>query len=49
VIPLRALLRKELAVLFGSPLAYLTLAMVALVTALIFFDHLRIYNQVLFL
>jgi ABC-2 type transport system permease protein len=49
VIPLRALLRKELAVLFGSPMAYLALGMVALVTALIFFDHLRIYNQVLFL
>ncbi len=45
---LRALIRKELASLFGSPTAYLTLTMVALVTALIFFDHLRIYNQVLF-
>jgi ABC-2 type transport system permease protein len=49
VIPLRALLRKELAVLFGSPMAYLTLTMVGLVTALIFFDHLRVYNQILFL
>jgi ABC-2 type transport system permease protein len=49
VIPLRALVRKELAVLFGSPMAYLTLMMVGLVTALIFFDHLRIYNQILFL
>ena len=49
MIPLRALLRKELAVLFGSPMAYLTLTMVGLVTALIFFDHLRIYNQILFL
>jgi ABC-2 type transport system permease protein len=46
---LRALLRKELAVLFGSPLAWLTMAGVALVTALLFFDHLRIYNQILFL
>jgi ABC-2 type transport system permease protein len=44
-----ALLRKELAVLFGSPLAWLTLAAVGLVTALLFFDHLRIYNQILFL
>jgi ABC-2 type transport system permease protein len=46
---LRALVRKELAVLFGSPLAYLALTLVVLVTALIFFDHLRIYNQILFL
>jgi len=46
--PLGALMRKEFASLFGSPTAYLTLTMVALVTALIFFDHLRIYNQVLF-
>jgi ABC-2 type transport system permease protein len=49
VIPLLALFRKELASLFGSPLAYLTLTGVALVTALIFFDHLRVYNQILFL
>jgi ABC-2 type transport system permease protein len=48
VTALRALIRKELASLFGSPTAYLTLTMVALVTALIFFDHLRIYNQILF-
>ncbi len=46
---LRALLRKELAVLFGSPLAWLTMAGIALVTALLFFDHLRVYNQILFL
>lgn len=46
---LAALVRKELAVLFGSPLAWLTMAAVALVTALLFFDHLRIYNQILFL
>lgn len=46
---LAALVRKELAVLFGSPLAWLTLAGVALVTALLFFDHLRVYNQILFL
>jgi len=46
--PLWALVRKELATLFGSPTAYLTLTFVALVTALIFFDHLRLYNQILF-
>ena len=46
--PFLALLRKELASLFGGPTAYLTLTMVALVTALIFFDHLRLYNQILF-
>lgn len=46
---LAALVRKELAILFGSPLAWLTLAGVGLVTALLFFDHLRIYNQILFL
>ena len=45
----RALLKKELATLFASPLAYLALTLVMLVTALIFFDHLRIYNQILFL
>ncbi len=47
--PLLALVRKELTSLFAVPTAYLALTMVALVTALIFFDHLRIYNQVLFL
>ncbi len=45
---LRALVRKEFASLFGAPTAYLALTMVALVTALIFFDHLRLYNQILF-
>jgi ABC-2 type transport system permease protein len=49
VTPLRALVRKELASLFGSPRSYAALTMVALVTALIFFDHLRLYNQLLFL
>jgi len=48
VISLRALIRKEFTTLFGAPTAYLTLTMVALVTALIFFDHLRLYNQILF-
>ncbi len=47
--PLLALVRKEFHTLFGAPTAYLTLTMVALVTALIFFDHLRLYNQILFL
>ncbi len=46
--PLLALVRKEFASLFGAPTAYLTLTMVALVTSLIFFDHLRLYNQILF-
>ncbi|CAG0998157.1 hypothetical protein MYXO_02828 [Myxococcaceae bacterium] len=46
--PLRALLRKEVAVLFGSPVAYVALTAIALVTALLFFDHLRVYNQILF-
>lgn len=49
MIPLCALVRKELASLFGSPMAYLALTGVSLVTALIFFDHLRVYNQILFL
>ena len=48
MIPLRALIRKEAAVLFASPVAYLTLTMVGIVTALVFFDHLRVYNQTLF-
>jgi ABC-2 type transport system permease protein len=46
--PLLALARKELACLFGAPTAYVVLVGIALVTALIFFDHLRIYNQILF-
>ncbi|MGH0032835.1 MAG: ABC transporter permease [Myxococcota bacterium] len=45
---LLALVRKEFASLFGAPTAYVTLTMVAFVTALIFFDHLRLYNQILF-
>ena len=43
-----ALCRKELASLFGAPTAYLVLTLVSLVTALVFFDHLRLYNQILF-
>jgi ABC-2 type transport system permease protein len=49
VIAYAALVRKELTVLFGSPMAYVTLTMVGLITALVYFDHLRIYNQILFL
>jgi gliding motility-associated transport system permease protein len=49
VTALRALIRKEIAVLFGSPMAWLTLAAIGLVTALLFFDNLRVYNQILFL
>jgi len=49
VTALRALIRKELQVLFGSPMAYVALTLIGLVTGLIFFDHLRIYNQILFL
>ena len=45
---IRALIRKECAVLFGSPIAYGVLFMVALVTAITFFEHLRLYNQILF-
>ena len=36
---LRALLRKELLSLLSAPTAYLTLTFVAVITALIFFDH----------
>jgi ABC-2 type transport system permease protein len=49
VIAFRALVRKEIAVLFGSPVAYLVLTMVALLTAITFFEHLRLYNHELFL
>jgi len=45
--PLLALVRKEFASLFGAPTAYLTLTMVALVTAIIFFERLKVYNQIL--
>jgi len=47
--PLLALIRKEITVLFASPVAYLVLTTVALITALVFFEHLRLYNQILFL
>lgn len=48
MIRFRALVAKELALLFGSPIAYGVLFMVALVTAITFFEHLRLYNQILF-
>ena len=43
-----ALIRKECSVLFGSPIAYGVLFMVTLLTAITFFEHLRLYNQILF-
>lgn len=46
---LLALTEKELLTLFGSPRAYLILALFALTSSLIFFDHIRFYNQLLFL
>ena len=49
MIVFRSLVRKEIAVLFGSPVAYLVLTMVALLTAITFFEHLRLYNHQLFL
>ncbi|MDP6980523.1 MAG: ABC transporter permease [Myxococcota bacterium] len=45
---LLSLMQKEALVLFGSPIAYGVLFMVALVTAVTFFEHLRLYNQILF-
>lgn len=47
--PMLALMRKELTVLFASPVAYFVLTMVALVTSITFFEHLRLYNHQLFL
>ncbi len=47
--PFWALVRKELAVLFGSPVAYLVLTTVSILTAITFFEHLRLYNHQLFL
>jgi len=44
-----ALVRKEAAVLFGSPIAYLVLTTVAILTSITFFEHLRLYNHQLFL
>jgi len=45
----RALLAKEAAVLFASPVAYLVLTTVAILTSIVFFEHLRLYNHQLFL
>ncbi len=47
--PVLALIRKEATVLFASPVAYFVLTMVALVTSITFFEHLRLYNHQLFL
>lgn len=46
---LAALVRKEIAVLFASPIAYLVLTTVAILTSIVFFEHLRLYNHQLFL
>jgi ABC-2 type transport system permease protein len=43
-----ALMRKEVTLLFTSPVAYLVLTMVALLTSITFFEHLRLYNHQLF-
>ena len=43
-----ALMRKEVTVLFASPVAYFVLTMVALLTSITFFEHLRLYNHQLF-
>jgi ABC-2 type transport system permease protein len=45
----RSLVWKEIVVLFGSPIAYLVLMTVAILTAITFFEHLRLYNHQLFL
>jgi len=45
---LLSLVEKECLQLFGSPIAYGVLFMVALLTAITFFEHLRLYNQILF-
>lgn len=44
-----ALIKKELAVLFAAPIAYGVLTTVAILTSLVFFEHLRLYNHQLFL
>jgi ABC-2 type transport system permease protein len=49
VTALFALMRKEATVLFASPVAYFVLTMVALITSISFFEHLRLYNHQLFL
>lgn len=46
---IKALIAKEFRVLFASPVAYGVLFMVSIVTAITFFEHLRLYNQILFL
>jgi ABC-2 type transport system permease protein len=47
--PFWALVRKEATVLFASPVAYFVLTIVALLTSITFFEHLRLYNHQLFL
>ena len=41
MIRFRALIRKECVVLFASPVAYVVLTTVALLTAILFFEHLH--------
>jgi hypothetical protein len=48
VTPVLALVRREFAALFGSPIAYAALIGVCTVTAVVFFEHLHLYNQLLF-
>jgi ABC-2 type transport system permease protein len=48
VTPVLALMRKEFASLFGSPIAYAALIGVCVVTAIVFFEYLHLYNQMLF-
>jgi len=45
----RALLAKELRLNFASPRTYLVVALFALASGLLCFDHLHVYNQLLFL
>jgi hypothetical protein len=44
-----ALVDKELRVTFGAHRSYLVLALFSLTSALVCFDHLKVYNQLLFL
>ncbi len=46
--PLLALMRREIAGLFHSPIAYAAPIGVCVVTAILFFEHLHLYNQLLF-
>ena len=43
-----ALLRKELRTLFASPIAYLVLTAFVALSGIYFFQHLLVYNRLLF-